>query len=284
MSHFELTKQTEKDIRILVNVIKQANAEYTAIGNSLERLKELEAKVSDAINVFNFTQKYDAIHSEPQNKIEDIIDYYSKHCFVLKAVIYRRPTEKNYYGITFEESVVDFSDFCSAGIIDGMQFNEFEMLIDSVCFYMKDIIPLGYDSFKKQKNPYKLHNIYMPSFIGKAVTVDECKSSNKLKNLLNLGIQKAFNYRRFPIKGRHIKQLEIQIFRNAKPKTIANMMMLWTARPDVFNNVTLADHKVTRHIAWCKHEHKRRCLLLDMECATSVGCVFYRESSLKKKD
>ncbi len=275
----QLSPQTALDLKILKHAIEEYNQLSAPTHSDFSKLQ-------DALDDFNFSQKYQAVHAEgPCKDSGDLFNLYQKNCNVTTAHLQTHCASGKYFFYLKTEHL-SFDKFYNAHKTAFRLYDEFKRVFSTVCYYFWD--NLVYDNKHARshlfpQNPFSPVFSLSPrfSFSKESVSTNTGKTKilNELKNCYFPSLSS------FKIYGTDMKYFSFSIV-YAKSLTKAINLFFWTLiRACNGHKFPLQYERkapISRHIAWCIYENRRKCSLLDIECHTSVSCPYYRESSTKK--
>ena len=276
----QLSPQTALDLKILKHAINEYNQLSVPTYSDLSRLQ-------DALDDFNFSQKYQAVHMEGACKDSgDLFNLYRKNHNVTTAYLQKHSASRKCF-FYLKAEYFSFDKFYSAHKNAFPLYNEFKMVFNTMCYYFWDTLFFDDNgkpcSYFFHKNPFSPAFLLSPQF---SFSRESVNSNTRKTNVLN----KLKNYyfpslSSFKIYGTDTKFFILN-FRYVKSFTKAlNLFSLTLLRACNGHKFPAQDERkapISRHIAWCVYENRRKCSLLDIECHTSVSCPYYRESTVKK--
>jgi len=298
-----VTDLTKQDLAVLMGAFERFNAITSPLQTDYAILEE-------AVSEFNYSQKYHAVRQCDFQSPSEMVLSYAQKSKTVKASIQRHSVNRKCLP-RFEIAYITFNEFFKANLKRNYTifpgYDEFRRTLSTMCHYVWLNIRDGYNGkkaydrlsiaplqYKVGQSSWKIPDyppcrLYLLPQNNTTVTREKLSTVAGIKRCLQQMLQDYFP--EIGIKffsGDAVRHLMTAISYNYKLEKV-EQLFLWLIDKQIkkeFCGITYiwggSHAPPKRHIAWCMYEHKRRCVLLGMECHTSINCPFYRELSSKK--
>lgn len=295
----EVTNEIRQDIRDLILVMKECSTNGAPRSENIKICKR-------TIERFNTLQRRRVLEGcTATNSSEFIKEYYKKQT-IFKATLHVHESGNLYapqYGIDW----ITLYEFWEANQSIFPEYLEFRRSYFTLCSSIwnniryglngEQVFPkyeiygkiykdkIGYEFIKiPNKCPYDIKNDSTVK-MRYTVTQEMCKNLTGIRRSLDELIRIYFpNFEGMTARTAANKLLMHYISSNSSTNFLEYIFAYTFYEFSRFSQPELrftwgSRAKQTRHVAWCLHECRRNCMLLDQECHSAVNCPFYRERS-----
>lgn len=284
----DLDDRTLSDIRIVAYEVESFNRLKNPNSEDKNRLQRI-------IGEFNNDQRFHALRGKYETPKELIDGWINKQKIAQIKLVQHSSNKK--YCIAFNTAFVSFEEFYQNHTQAFPKYGDYFKALSTLCAVLYDNILLATTgqeplasyhiyTYTHKRNPYQKFSVSpnLATMLSHDLLQKPNQAKIALREIINT-FQPECCIKHFPSIAS--KWVFISL---AQGKPIGDIFqsvifLSWMTANNLFTSNSLFDispqKEITRHISWCVHENKRRCMKLEIECHSSINCPFYANNPHK---
>lgn len=294
-------------IQKAINLSEQTLFDIKRVAYEVESINRIEQpdyglkeRVIKIIEEFNQDQYFCALRGRYDTP-KELIDGWIKQQKVVQIKLTQRPDSKKYC-LAFYTAHIGFEQFYKHHSNAFPEYRMFFEALSTLCAMVYDNILLATTgdnplstfylytfsekNYAPKKNPYKKFGV-LPVFetiLSQDLLLKPKQVKNALKEIVNR-FHPEQTIKHFP--GSATKWLLVSLAQGWSISDIVQSVIYfsWLTSNNLFTDTIMFNaasaKEITRHVSWCVHEKRRRCLLMSVDCHSSIDCPFYERDPSK---